>query len=273
MTTIAEQQMSKAYREIADSELTLYSKTPSITVMNQIPPTNSIPLDNETHWLKIPDVICVYIDMLGSTQLSVSQRDRQTAGVYRLFTSTAIEFFHEIGAPYIDIKGDGAFALFNRNQVYRALVAAINFKTFAEIEFAPKVNRDTGLQIGTHIGIAQRDVLVQQMGKRRINGRTDRQNEVWAGKPVNMASKLAALTNNGELLVSERFYSKLKDEKATHSCGCSNGTEGRERSALWEEFDLKGNPLFDFDTAYRLKSYWCKRHGKEFSEALLKIDV
>lgn len=272
MTKIADKQISKVYRDIVDHELDLYRMTPSVTVRNEIPDTNAIPLDNETHWLKIPDVICVYIDMLGSSRLSVSSHERSTARSYRLFTSTAIEFLHEIGAPYIDIKGDGAFALFNQNQVYRALVAAVNFKTFAEIEFVERVKKDTGQEIGTHIGIAQRNVLVQRMGKRRVDGRTDRQNEVWAGRPVNMAAKLASRTNDGELLVSERFYERLKDQRATHSCGCNGGVDPGTKKPLWKKYDLTDDDRFDFNTAYLLESRWCTLHGKEYSEGLLKED-
>ena len=62
------------------------------------------------------------------------------------------------------------------------------------------------------------------MGMRRVEGMFDRHNEVWAGKPVNMAAKLASTATSDQLIASERFYSGIrKDRRATHSCGCSGG--------------------------------------------------
>jgi len=72
-------------------------------------------------WLKIPGVISVYVDMIGSTKLSAEKYDQSTAKVYKYFTDSAIRIFHEFGSSYIDIKGDGVFALFNSDEVHRAL--------------------------------------------------------------------------------------------------------------------------------------------------------
>lgn len=268
MTTITDTQVLSGVRELIDDEISLYSKGTPITIMNEIPDTGKIPLDDPKHWLRIPEIICVYVDMLGSTLLSAKEHDKSTAKTFRFFTATAIKFFHHFKAPYIDVKGDGVFALFNQNQVYRALVSAVTFKTFADVEFTPRVKQDTNLPIGAHIGIAQRTVLVKRLGLRRRDGRTDRQNEVWAGKPVNMAAKLASLTKDGELYVSERYYEKLKDSRATHSCICPNG----ERKPLWKEVDVSMYDHFDFEKVYCLNTRWCEVHGKEYATGLLGMD-
>jgi class 3 adenylate cyclase len=91
------------------------------------------------------------------------------------------------------VRGDGVFALFNSDQVYRALAAAITFTTFAREVFATEMKKLGYEGIGAHIGIDQKPVLVRKIGLKRIDDRTDRQNEAWAGKPVNMAAKLASL--------------------------------------------------------------------------------
>lgn len=271
MSNIKETQMPKALISLIDQEIDYYGQRRSITVRNDIPETTAIPLDNPLYWFRIPDVICVFVDMIGSTKLSAKHHENSTAGVYRLFTETAIQIFHHFEAPYIDVKGDGAFALFNQDQAYRALVSAVSFKTFADAEFAPRIQQTTGLDIGAHIGIDQKTVLVRRFGLRRVDGRTDRQNEVWAGKPVNMAAKLASLTQGGELLVSDRYYERLTDRHATHSCDCGSGGQ----QALWEEEDMTPEKLrlgFDFDRAYRLKSKWCETHGAEYARELLACD-
>jgi class 3 adenylate cyclase len=210
--------------------------------------------------------------MVGSTQLSATAHEGSTAGAYQLFTGTAVALFDSFEASYIDIKGDGVFALFNGNQCYRALAAAVTFKTFSKEEFVPKIKDATGLLVGAHIGIDRKLVLVRKLGLKRYADRSDRQNEVWAGKPVNMAAKLAAKTVNGELLVSDRFYEKITHEYARYSCGCNNGQATESKSLLWKEVDLLGDAKFDFKTAYCLTSHWCPTHGKEYCEKLLTLD-
>lgn len=270
MTSTTENQMQKSIRDVVDAEIELYGKRRTITAKSSIPDTTDIPIEDPLRWFRVHDVICVYVDMVDSTKLSASTHENGTAGVYRLFTNTAIRIFHEYDAPYIDVKGDGVFALFNSNQKYRALVAAVSFKTFAECDFVPRVEKVTDLRLGAHIGIAQRTVLVRKLGLKSKGGRSDRQNEVWAGKPVNMASKLAAKSNAGELFACDKYYHSLKDSRATYSCGCNGGAGAK--TALWHSVDVSTDDRFDFDTAYKLTPCWCPHHGREFAEGLLKAD-
>lgn len=253
---------------IIDEQVRLYREPREILTQTYIPDTAKIPSRLPSRWLKIPDLVCVFVDMKGSTQLSASLHDRSTAGAYQLFTGTAVRLFDEFEAPYIDVRGDGVFALFNSNQVYRAFAAAITFKTFASEEFVPLLSKKTKLELGAHIGIDQKTALVRKIGMLRHGGRTDRQNEVWAGKPINMASKLAARGQAGELLVSDRYFNRITSDYVRLSCGCPNG----EAAELWQMEDLTEDVNFDFDTAWVLKSNWCEDHGKEFCEAILACD-
>lgn len=265
---ISDTQLPNAFRNVIDEQIAIYEERRSIQVMNAIPDTLVIPIENPNHWLKIPDVICVFVDMKSSTKLSATTHDKSTAGAYQLFTGTAVRLFNEFDAPYIDVRGDGVFALFNRNQPYRALAAAVTFKTFAHTEFAPRIQGKTKVPVGSHLGIDQRTVLVRKLGLKRHNGRTDRQNEVWAGKPVNMASKLASISNDNELLVSERFFKNIRHECVRKTCGCPVG----EKADLWTEIDVAEDERFDFEKAYRLGSNWCEIHGKEYCEEILLLD-
>lgn len=270
---ITSSQMPDYIIDVISQQINVYEEGRTITQRNEIPDTADIPITNPNNWLKIPDVICVYVDMLGSTKLSAVKQDKGTAGAYQLFTNTAVLLFHEMNAPYIDVRGDGVFALFNSNQVYRAFVSAISFKTFADLEFVTRLRPLTSVEVGCHIGIDQKTVLVRKIGLKRRNGRTDRQNEVWAGKPVNMAAKLASISQHNQLLVSDRYFEKIYDEKARWSCGCkSDGTNSGIKEYLWEEIDVRDKNLFDFDCAHSLKSNWCVNHGKEYAEALLELD-
>jgi class 3 adenylate cyclase len=265
---ITNTQVPERFRTVINDQITIYNQGRSIQQRNTIPDTNDIPLDDRRHWLKIPDVICVYVDMVDSTRLSATTQDRSTAGAYQLFTDTAVRLFDQFDAPYIDVRGDGVFALFDSDQPYRALAAAVTFRTFVDEEFVHRLKNDTGLDLGVHSGIDQKTVLVKRLGMRRHANRTDRQNEVWAGKPVNMAAKLASKTNHKELLVSARFFQHITHERARKSCGCPNGT----KLDLWTTVDLTGDQRFDFTTAHQLGSIWCKHHGAEYCDTLLTLD-
>lgn len=262
---ITETQMPKNIRDIINEEKSIFDKDVSITDYNKI--QKDAPIENPTYWYRIKDVVCVYIDMIGSTKLSASQRPKTMSKIYRLFSQTVVNIFHEMDAPYIDIKGDGVFALFNSDQCYRAFVSAIHIKTFAENEFLPKIKNiinDNEKNIGAHIGIDQKTLLVRKIGLKMVD-RTDRQNEVWAGKAVNMAAKLASMSSGGELYISDRYYNKINSEFVRYSCPCNS------KAFLWEEKEINDNK-FDFKKIHILKTKWCEKHGEEYSKYILRQD-
>jgi len=265
---ITEQQMPVRFREIIEDQISIFEQGCSVTVMNSIPKTPEIPIQNPQHWLRIPDVICVFVDMLGSTKLSAETRDASTADAYQLFTGTAVRLFSAFEAPYIDVRGDGVFALFNGDQSYRAIAAAVTFNTFTHEEFVPRIKKKMDVEVGSHLGIDQKTVLVRKLGFKQYRDRTDRQNEVWAGKPVNMAAKLASMSQDNELLVSERFFKNIQHELVIMSCGCPNS----EKVELWTEIDVSEDSRFDFEKVYRLGSNWCSTHGQKYCEDILKLD-
>lgn len=256
---------------LIDSQLEKFEKNASITNRNSIPSDGNFPLNS---WYKIPDVICLYVDIRNSTGLSATSHDCSTASVYKLFTGTAVRIFHEFEAPYVDVSGDGVFAVFNSTQPHRAIATAVTFKTFAENIFMKKVNaKIKNVDIGVHIGLDTKTVLVKQIGIKDHDSRDSRKNEVWAGKPINMAAKLAAMSKDDELWCSERFYNLVKDsDLVTMSCGCSGGEETGVKSMLWTEKNVSQENKFDFDKAYILKSQWCKIHGKEWCEGIINLD-
>lgn len=261
---VSDSQVMPSMKELFEDQVKLYKQGSSITQRNTIPDTTEIPIENPRHWLKIPNVICVFVDMKGSTQLSASSHDSSTAATYKLYSETAVRVFAEFESPYIDVRGDGVLALFDEGQEHRAVAAAVTFKTFAKEVFVPEVKIRTGLTVGSHCGIDQKTVLVRKIGYKRSGGRSDRQNEVWGGKPVAMAAKLAGLSEDNQLLVSDRFFNRLSHEKVLKSCGCPGGTKGD----LWAEIDVRDDARFDFDKAYSLSSIWCATHGREFCTEL-----
>jgi hypothetical protein len=171
----------------------------------------------------------------------------------------------------IECSRHALFALFESYEPHRALAATVSFKTFVTREFTPNLERLTKLRIGGHYGIDRETVLVRKLGMRAIN-RTDRQNEVWAGKPINMAAKLASRSTGGHIWVSDRFFRCLTGEKALWTCGCVGGQYTGEKSPLWHEQNVAQDDRFDFPAAWVLGSDWCPRHGNEFCRAIIKYD-
>ena len=145
----------------------------------------------------------------------------------------------------------------------------IAFKTFVEVEFVPRFKKDTDIELGAHIGIDQGTVLVRRIGLKRRDNRTDRQNEVWVGKPVNMSCKLASMAQAGELLVSDRYFRRIKHELVrTFYCGCPSKKKGK----VWTKVELQDS-RFDFKTAYCLKMRWCKTDGGQHCHAIIALDA
>ncbi len=262
-------------QELIDEKVSLFGQSKSITNRNSLPSNEGYPL-TDLQWLKIEDVICLFVDIRNSTGLSATAHENGTAAAYELFTGTAVRMFHELGAGYIDIKGDGVFAIFNQNHPHRAFVAAITFKTFVLEKFLPLVRRkfDGKVDVGFHMGIDQKTVLVKQIGLRDAAGRDRRKNEVWAGKPINMAAKLASRSKDTELLVSDRYYRNLSnDSHVQESCGCIIGSVGIHKpEGIWSSVNLVHETVFDFDTAYSMNNSWCSIHGEEWAEAILALD-
>ena len=75
---IGENQLPERYRDIISEQIEIYDQGRSITVRNSIPETSEISLEKPTHWLRIPDVICVFVDMLNSTKLSAELQGLST---------------------------------------------------------------------------------------------------------------------------------------------------------------------------------------------------
>ena len=71
----------------------------------------------------------------------------------------------------------------------------MTFKTFSSQVLGNEIKIDENKKVTCHIGMDIKTVLVKRIVLRKVEGKTLKQNEVWAGKPVNMASKLASYGN------------------------------------------------------------------------------
>lgn len=241
----------------------------------EIPSTENIPKEDRgktTKWIRIDDVSCCFIDMVGSTKMSTSLHPNSTAQIYRYFTGTVIKILKAFEAPYIDVKGDGVFALFDKGQEHAALAAVVTCKTFINEKFSKDVKLKRSLELDGHYGISRGTLLVRRIGSRRTDDSDQARNEVWAGRPVNQAAKLAGLAGSNKLLVSNRYHQCLKLEEALKSCGCSGGEYIGKKSELWTKRDLSDEDHLKIETGWELASNWCSIHGEKSCKEMLLND-
>ncbi|MDD5020610.1 MAG: adenylate/guanylate cyclase domain-containing protein [Endomicrobiaceae bacterium] len=248
--------IEKIFGEIKEKIDQTCNETFSVQKTKIIPA--NIPLEN-FNWYLIPNLTCVFVDMIGSTKLALN---KDSAKIYQVFVQSFVKTFNDFEAEYVDIKGDGGFALFTGiDSAIPALCAAVTFRTICNREIE---NRFLPEQILMHVGIDTGDALVKRIGLRG-----DKNNEVWLGTPVNTASKLASSAPPSTIFVSGRTFNILNQKEyqqyLINSCGCPNGI-----ARLWGEQDnadlrIKSNKI------YFLKSQWCIKHGQLFCKEAMEI--
>ena len=91
--SITESQLPERFRQEIDEQINIFNQRRTFEERRSIPDTTEIPIQDKTRWFRICSIICVCVDMLGSTQLSASIHENSTAGAYQLFTGTAVACF------------------------------------------------------------------------------------------------------------------------------------------------------------------------------------
>ena len=247
-----------------------------VQVVNQ----EEVPETGPSHrglWWRIPNVTTVFADLKSSTALNSSVPPEAAAVAYTYFIRAMTLVLEKFSAGYIDIQGDGIFGLFEgKRSMFLAAACAITMRTQVEKAVATRFKRDASVKwdLKAGIGIDRGTLLVRQLGLRGM-----KQNEVWAGKPVNMAAKLSSAAGPNEVAVSDRVFSgyeasaKLTQRALLCSCGCSGRKHGAgldtaasQASKLWTKQAAPKNLGLDFQTIYKRKSGWCEKHGSEYCE-------
>ena len=248
-----------------------------VTRQNEVPEVGPT---NKGLWLQIPQVTAVFADLKSSTELSSTASPRVAAVAYTYFIRAMAVTLERFSAKYVDIQGDGIFGLFSgQGSAFFAAACGITMKTLVEREVSVRFQNDasTDWQLSAGIGVDQGTLLVRRLGLRGT-----KQNEVWAGKPVNVAAKLSSLAEANEMVVAERLFdlyeraSRLRQRTLMWSCGCDGGVRGAgldapigSTSYLWDQELVPEDLGLDFTNLQRLRSLWCVTHGSEFCETLV----
>ena len=259
--------------ELAQQARVQFNTSLTIEDRAEIPASLAIPKENN-HWLRYEDVTCVYADMVKSTELSVTKAPQTVGKMYELFTGNVVNIMnHLFEADYIDVRGDGAFGLFvGRAGLYKAVAAAITIKTFIEFH-ARDIASTLGIStpLASHIGMQRGRLLAKRIGLRG-----DFQNEVWAGKPVNVAAKFAALGGSNELVTSKEVFDALGSDLLYKSCGCTRNKDGSATYTgavkdTWEPPTPVEYSKYGTTSVYKLKTSWCPNHGDDYCRQILEL--
>ena len=222
-------------------------------------------------WYETTDATVVFVDMKGSTKLVIGAELKAVAEVYTYFVRGMAVILKEFGGNYTDVQGDGLFGIFSGNEsMFRAIACAITMNTVVHTELPQFIKRypitPGNLKVG--IGIDQEVVLARRLGLKGL-----RENEVWAGKPVNMASKLSSRASYNQILVSDRVYRQIEaaDEHRKsailNDCPCvSKSGKGQK----WRDEKPSRKRGFDFKLIYRTSKVWCPKHADELCEAAVE---
>lgn len=250
-----------------------------ITRVDNVPEVGPV---NRGVWQQIANVTAVFADLNRSTELSASDNPKDVAFAYTYFIRAMTVSLERFSAKYVDIHGDGVFGLFSgRGSMFDATACAITMRTLVENEVSQRFLEDAASdwELTAGIGIDRGTLLVRRLGLRGT-----KQNEVWAGKPLNMAAKLSSLSSGNQVIVSDRMFaryqnfSELRQRALLYSCGCNDNGRVRGRGLdapkgtttyLWNKERVPQNLGFDFLDLYRLRTKWCDHHGTEFCEALI----
>ncbi len=251
------------YLDQLDERVGKELKTPvEIDDVDRFPAEDQIYSDKRI-WKRIRDVVVVVADLKGSTALSFKKHAQTSARLYEAVTGNCVRIAERFDPDFVDIQGDGLFALYHGERAFeRGMCAGITLKTFSERSVVPGIEREmsdrfpkTGLKVGMASGV----LAVKKVGMR---GTTE---PVWAGKPVNWATKCAQRADANQLIATQSVYNKFEDNDfVAYSCGCPDGVAKR----LWEDIIVEKLPE-DKANCKLLRSQWCTEHGDEFCNAIL----
>jgi class 3 adenylate cyclase len=221
-------------------------------------------------WIQIPDVVAVVADLKSSTHLGTGKHAASTASIYQAATGGTVSIFNRFGADFIAIQGDGAFALFWGEQRYeRAMCSGITVKTFSEKSLVPRLENKWPAHAEEHptgfkVGVASGRVLVKRIGTPR---NLSEQEPVWAGTPVNFATKAAQQADRHELIAAGSVWDQIeKNDYLTITCPCSDGPS----ATLWSDVNIEKIPEGNSERDGRmLSATWCDVHGDEYVTAVL----
>lgn len=259
-------ELSDLLDEVKGDVQTTLNNVPPVIVSDD-PDADDIPGQGSAKWLKIPNVVAVVADLKNSTQLGTGRHDTSTARTYKAAVEGSVKILSRFEADFIDIQGDGGFGLFwGERAVARAMCAGITVRTFSDTlvgKLEKSWGSSGGPETGFKVGIAMGRVLVKNLGTPRNQAE---QEAVWAGRPVNYATKCAQSADRHQIVIAGSVWDSIrKNDYLAYSCACG----GKPPSpTLWGDITI--DRLNDDERFGRMTvSGWCVNCGPGFCEAIM----
>jgi len=197
-----------------------------------ITPTDSVPsLDDDgitfpnvsakTQKSKLIHTAVLFVDMRGSTAMSMQYKYDELAPVYASFVRTMVKCAHRAGGRVRNIIGDRVMVVFDTDKCFeQAIDTAILMNSVVKGVLREEVKL---VDIEAGIGIDYDQMLVTKNGViKHEDENSSNKSLVWLGKPANVASKLTDMAgkmddSTGEkrppILFTKWFYDKLVEKK------------------------------------------------------------
>lgn len=160
-------------------------------------------------------VSVLFADLRGYTNLAQHLAPDQAIVVLNTYLSRMIEVIYQYGGTVNQLLGDGVMAIFGapipfEDHAWRAAGAALDMReATAELQ-APGLE---GTHLPMRIGITTGDVIVGHIGSER------RVDYTAVGATVNLAARLQALAETGDIVTAEATYDRIADLVAAEDVG------------------------------------------------------
>jgi class 3 adenylate cyclase len=259
--------LSGTLENLSERTKNKFAKAPKVIVKDEDFDVTKLPIGPT--WHRLTDAVAVVFDLKSSTNLEAGRSPASTASIYDAGVGGVVKIFNTFDADFVDIQGDGGFALFWGDGAYeRALCAAITVRKFSW-DFANQLEAKwpNAPTTGFKIGVASGPVLAKLVGLER---HLDLQEPVWAGRPVNFAAKAAQQQDDADhISITASVWDAIEsNDYLTFSCGCVGGEPLQSVSALWFNIELEKIPTSE-KFGQSLGTTWCDVHGDEFCSAIL----
>ena len=201
--------------------------------------TNSIPRRDDIGLRegKLVESAVLYIDIRDSTNITESHTPEVAAKIYKAYLESMVSIARYQGGHVRGFAGDKIMVIFdnNRDAVRRAVNCAIMMQSFIEQKLNPALQTALKHPIACGIGIDYGKMVAVRGGIRNNN------EIIWAGKPANIASKLADSSPGGAIDITFKAMNRIK-----------NLPTAKQRYNLKAAKTLLGNQGGKFVTRYRL---------------------
>lgn len=163
-------------------------------------------VEGERRWVTV-----LFGDLSGFTALTEKLKDpEEIVTIINRYFSRMLEIVDKYGGDLDKLVGDAIMVLFgapvaHRDDPCRAVSAAMDM-TNAISELGSVDTPEGRVEINMSIGINTGGVVALNMGSDR------RMEYTVMGDAVNTASRLEAIANPGEIIISESTYNEVKDE-------------------------------------------------------------